>query len=120
MRNRYLLCRTPIVSVATDSHAADKISCCQTEIEGRGAAPWQGPPGCPEKAALDRYSGGPRQRPAPARAARPISRAAEQHAGGGPRGAPKKWPGIAIRGYENAGLPRFIGERVDENRSSGM
>ena len=31
---------------------------CQTEIAGRGAARWRGPPGCPEKAAWDRYSGG--------------------------------------------------------------
>ena len=30
---------------------------CQTDIEGRGAAHWRGPPGRPEKAALDRYSG---------------------------------------------------------------
>ena len=50
----------PVVSVANDSHAADKISRCQTEIEGRGAARWRAPPGHPEKAALDRYSGGPR------------------------------------------------------------
>ena len=31
---------------------------CQTDIVGRGAAHWRGPPGRPEKAALDRYSGG--------------------------------------------------------------
>ena len=194
MWNRYLLRRTTIVSVATDSQAADKISkwaiawteieghgaacwwgpprhpekaaldCysggpryrpwpadrpilraaeqragagvghqgapkkwsrrseiqahvrarCQTNIEGLGAGRWRGPPRLPKKAALDRFSGKPRYRPAPARAARPILRAAEERAGGGHQVAPKKQPGTAIRGYENAGLPRYNGVRDDE------
>ena len=49
------------VSVATPSHDEDKNSqraSTQTEIEGHRAARWQGPPGCPEKVALDCYSGG--------------------------------------------------------------
>ena len=196
MWNRYLLRRTTIVSVATDSQAADKISkraitwteieahgtacwwgpprhpekaaldcysggaryrpwpadrpilraakqrageghqgapkkwprtaiqgseiqahvraCCQTNIEGLGAGRWRGPLRLPKKAALDRFSGKPRYGPAPARAARPILRAAEKRAGGGHQGAPKKRPGTAIWGYENAGLPRYNGMRDDE------
>ena len=51
-----------------------------------------------EKAALDCYSRGPRKQPAPARDGRPILRAAEHRAGGGPRGAPKKRPWTAIQG----------------------
>ena len=60
-RNRYLLGWTPIVSVVTNSQAGDKISQWEiagTEIEGHGAARWLGPLGRPEKAAVDRYSGG--------------------------------------------------------------
>ena len=41
--------------------AAEIAACprarCQTDIEGRGAARWRGPPGRPEKAALDSYTG---------------------------------------------------------------
>ena len=115
-RNRYLLCRTPIVSVANDSHAADKISRCQTEIEGRGAARWRAPPGRPEKAALDRYSGGPRKRPA----ARPKLRAAEQRAGGRP-GAPRKSGlGPLFGGPEIAASPAISASELTKNRSSGM
>ena len=72
-----------------------------------------GPQGAPKKRPWTAIQGardsGPRLR-----AARPTSRAAEQPAGRGPRGTPKKRPGTAIGGYENAGLPRFIGERFDE------
>ena len=141
---RYAGRRNPIVSVATNGQAGDKISqraIARTEVEGHGAAWWRGPLGQSEKAALDCYSGGARYQPAPALAARPKLRASEQHAGGGHQGTPKKWPGTeipapalvccqtdiegyqgapkkrlgtAIQGYENAGLPRYIGERVDE------
>ena len=52
--------------------------------------------------------------PARARAGRPILRAAEHRAGGGHQSAPKKRLGTAIRGYENAGLPCYICEQVDE------
>ena len=52
--------------------------------------------------------------PVPARAARPILRAKEQRAGGGHQGTSKKRPWTTIQGSENAGLPRYIGERVDK------
>ena len=120
-QNRYLLCRTLFVSVATDSHAADKISRCQTEIEGRGAASWRGPPGRPEKEALDRDWGAEIAAPAPARAARPKSWAAEQRAGGGPRGAPKKRHWTAIRARrDSVPHPRAMPDRYRGPRSSAL
>ena len=69
---------------------------CRTDIEGRGAACWWGPPRHPEKAGL--LFGGARYRPVPARAARLKLRASEQRAGGGHQGALKKRLGTAIRG----------------------
>ena len=106
-----------IVSVATDSQAADKYHSGPSpgpKLNGHRATRWRGPPRRPEKVAWDRYSGwGARYRP-PARAARLILRATEQRAGEGHQDAPKKQPGTAIRGYENAGLPRYIGERVNK------
>ena len=52
--------------------------------------------------------------------ARPKSRAAEQRAGEGPRGAPKKWPWTAIRGSEKGASPAISASEFTKNRSSGM
>ena len=85
-RNRYLLRRTPIVSVATDSHAIRNW--------GPRSSALAGAPGAAQKSGLGPLFGGPRYRPAPTHAARPKLWASEQRAGEGHQGAPKKRLGL--------------------------
>ena len=119
-RNRYLLCRTFIVSVATDSQAADKISCCQTEIEGRGAARWRGPPGRPEKAALDRYSWGRDSGPCP-RALPDQNRGPRSSALAGANVAPRKSSlGPLLGVMRTLASPALSASELTKNRSNGM
>ena len=55
------------------------------------------------------------------RAARPKLRAAEQRAGGGPWGAPKKRPWTALRGARDSGpCPRALPDRYRGPRSSAL
>ena len=89
MRNRYLLRRTTVVPVATDSQAIRN--------SGTRSRPLAGAPKKRPGAAIRGGAG------IPALAARPQLRAPEQSSGRGHQGAPKKRPGAAIRGGRDTG-----------------
>ena len=112
-----LLCQTTVVTVATGSHAADKMSqraIAQTDIEGRRAVHW-GAPGASRKSGLVPLfggGGGARYRPAPARTARPKLRATEQRFWRLPMGHPEKSGlGPLFEGQDSDTCPRALPDR---------